>query len=729
MSVATKSGRFFKASRDRLELLRELRREEGLETAAAPMIPRRQDPSSHPLSFSQERLWFLDRLDPENPAYNIPVSLRLRGPLDAAALARALGEVIRRHEVLRATFHEAGGRPLQHLVPATVAMVFLPVIDLRSLPPGRRDEEARRAAGGAASRPFRLDEGPLLRARLLRLGDEEHALGLEVHHIVADGWSLGVLVRELTALYAGETLPELPIQYADYAAWQRERLTGESLAELTAWWRERLAGSPPSLDLPTDRPRPAVQTFHGGHAACSLPAALTDRLRSLAGEAGASLFMVLLAAVQLLLARWSGQDDVPVGSPIAGRTRREVEGLIGLFLNHLVLRSDLSGDPAFRELLDRVREVAVGAYAHQDLPFEKLLAEIEPQRDLSRTPLFQVFFNLLSFPAPDVRLSGLTIEGLEAPPEAQSKFDMTFYLVEQVGGVRIDLVYNADLFDAARMDEALAQYRLLLEQAVAAPDARIGSYSLVTTAARTLLPDPTEELDACWPGSVAEALARHARATPDRPAVLWEGGELSYSQLDAEVERVAAELRAAGIGRGEVVAIRGHRSAPLVAAVLGVMRAGAAFLILDPAYPEPRIGQMLELAKPAGLIDLEGDGASPPGGRVVGSGGGQEGGCLSGGGGDDLAYLAFTSGSTGTPKGVLGLHRSLTHFYPWMSQAFQLGPDDRFSLLSGLAHDPLHRDVFTPLWLGAAVVIPDPERMTEPGWLAGWMARTGVTVA
>jgi amino acid adenylation domain-containing protein len=668
MTVAP--GKFFKASRERLELLRERRREEGLESLAS--IPRREDPSVYPLSFAQERLWFLDRFDPDNPAYVIPSSLRLRGRLDVPALERALAEVIRRHEVLRATFHEEAGRPVQRIAPSVP--VPLPVV-----------EEIRREA-------IRLEEGPLLRARLLRLGDDDHVLSLDVHHIVSDGWSLGVLVRELTALYAGETLPELPIQYADYAAWQRERLTGEALEEELAWWRERLAGLPPSLDLPFDRPRPAVQTFRGGRAVRVLPASLIDRLRRLAGGEGASLFMGLLAGFQLLLARWSGQEDVPVGSPIAGRTRREVEGLIGIFLNHLVLRTDLSGDPTFRELLGRVRDVAVGAFEHQDLPFEKLLAEIEPQRDLSRTPLFQVFFNLLNFPSTEVRLPGLTIEGLGAP-EPQAKFDMTLYLVEEGGAVHVDLIYNADLFDAPRMEEALDQYRLLLDQAAADPDARIGTFSLVTEAARRALPDPEASLDASWPGPVSDAVARHARETPDRPAVIWEGGELTYSALAEDMEVIAAGVRA-----GEVVALQGHRSAPLISEILGVMKAGAAFVILDPAYPEQRNNAILDLIK-----DFRGP--------------------------DDLAYIAFTSGSTGVPKGVLGLHRSLTHFYPWMSEAFELGPDDRFSLLSGLAHDPLHRDVFTPLWLGGAVAIPDPERMGEPGWLSAWMNRMTVTVA
>jgi len=668
MTVAP--GKFFRASRERLELLRERRREEGLESLAP--IPRRKDLSVQPLSFAQERLWFLDRLDPDNPAYVIPSSLRLKGKLDVPALERALTEVVRRHEVLRATFHDEGGRPVQRIAPP--APVALP-----------RVEAIQRE-------PIRLEEGPLLRARLLRLGDEDHVLSLDVHHIASDGWSLGVLVRELTALYAGETLEGLPIQYADYAAWQRERLTGEALEEELAWWRERLAGAPPSLDLPFDRPRPAVQTFRGGRAARVLPAVLVDRLRALAGGAGASLFMVLLAGFQLLLARWSGQEDVPVGSPIAGRTRREVEGLIGIFLNHLVLRTDLSGDPTFRELLRRVRDVAVGAFAHQDLPFEKLLAEIEPQRDLSRTPLFQVFFNLLNFPATEVRLPGLTVEGLGVP-EPQAKFDMTLYLVEDQGAVRLNLVYNADLFDAPRMEEALDQYHFLLDQASVCPDTRIGAFSLVTEAAEEVLPDPEDDLDASWPGSVADAVALHAWEAPGRPAVIWEGGELTYAQLAEEMERVAAGLRA-----GEVVAIQGHRSAPLVAEILGVMRAGGAFVILDPAYPEERNKAILDLIK-----DVRGP--------------------------DELAYIAFTSGSTGVPKGVLGLHRSLTHFYPWMSEAFELGPDDRFSLLSGLAHDPLHRDVFTPLWLGGAVAIPDPERMGEPGWLSAWMARMGVTVA
>jgi hypothetical protein len=569
MTVAT--GKFFKASRERLELLRERRREEGLESLSS--IPRREDPTVHPLSFAQERLWFLDRLDPDNPAYVIPSSLRLRGRLDVPALERALAEVVRRHEVLRATFHEEDGRPVQRIAPP--GPVALPVV-----------EEIRRE-------PIRLEEGPLLRARLLRLGDEDHVLSLDLHHIASDGWSLGVLVRELTALYAGETLQELPIQYADYAAWQRERLRGAALEEELAWWRERLAGAPPSLDLPFDRPRPAVQTFNAGCAVRVLPASLIDRLRTLAGGEGASLFMVLLAGFQLLLSRWSGQEDVPVGSPIAGRTRREVEGLIGIFLNHLVLRADLSGDPTFRELLARVREVAVGAFAHQDLPFEKLLAEIEPQRDLSRTPLFQVFFNLLNFPSTEVRLPGLAVEGLGAS-EPQAKFDMTLYLVEDGGAIHLDLIYNADLFDAPRMEEALGQYHLLLDQAAADPDARIGTFSLVTEAARRVLSDPEEELDASWPGSVSDAVARHARETPDRPAVVWEGGQLTYAELFEEMERNAEGVRA-----GEVVAIQGHRSAPLVAEILGVMRAGAAFVILDPAYPEQRNAEILRLLRPS----------------------------------------------------------------------------------------------------------------------------------
>ncbi|HET9228951.1 MAG TPA: condensation domain-containing protein, partial [Thermoanaerobaculia bacterium] len=652
------TGKFFKASRERLELLREKRREEGMEGVAS--IPRREDPSVHPLSFAQERLWFLDQFDPGNPAYLIPSSIRLRGKLDVPALERALTEVVRRHEVLRATFHEEDGRPVQRISPP--APVHLEI----------------------ERKPIRLEEGPMLRARLLRLGEDDHVLSLDVHHIAADGWSLGVLVRELTALHAGEALPELPIQYADYAAWQREQLSGDEQIE---WWRERLAGAPPSLDLPFDRPRPAVQTFKGGHVERVLPASLIDRLRALAGGEGASLFMVLLAGFQLLLSRWSGQEDIPVGSPIAGRTRREVEGLIGIFLNHLVLRTDLSGNPTFRELLGRVREVAVGAFAHQDLPFEKLLAEIEPQRDLSRTPLFQVYFNLLNFPATELRLPGLTVEPLDVP-EPQAKFDMTLYLVEDGGAVRLNLVYNADLFDAPRMEEALAQYHLLLDQAVADPGARIETFSLVTEAARQVLPDPEAPQDASWPGPVSDAVTRHPK---DRLAVIWEGGQLTYGELVEQMERVAARVQ------GNVVAIRGHRSAPLVSEILGVMRAGAAFVILDPSYPEERNNAILDLIK-----DVRED---------------------------NLAYIAFTSGSTGVPKGVLGLHRSLTHFYPWMSEHFQLGPEDRFSLLSGLSHDPLHRDVFTPLWLGGAVAIPDPDRMGEPGWLSAWMARMGVTVA
>jgi amino acid adenylation domain-containing protein len=725
-----------------------LRRKAEKERKREQLLSRRagQD-APPPLSFGQERLWFLDRLEPGNTTLNMAFSLRLRGRLDVSALRRALTGVVARHEVLRTAFREVEGRPVSVVAPAGPASeVPLPVVDLAAL--AESGAEARDLTVGVAGAPFDLAAGPVLRACLLRLAPDLHAFLLTVHHIAADGWSLGVLTRELTALYSAfaagrpSSLPPLPVQYGDFASWQREWLQGDVLAAQLAWWREALSGDPVPLDLPADRPRPAVQTYRGAVARLALPAALGGALSALSMREGASLFMTLHAGLQALLHRLSGQDDILVGTPIAGRRLAETEGLIGFFLNTLVLRTDLGGNPSFRELLGRVRGNVLGAFTHQDIPFEALLAELQPERDLSRTPFFQVFINMLNFPAEDLAVPGLEI-GAGEIPEVESKFDLTLYVTEAASEIIFRLIYNADLFDAPRMEELLAQLALLLEQVAARPEAGIDDLPLLTERARAVLPAAGVSSAAAAGPPVHERFAERARLHPERPAVVDREGTWTYGDLDAASRRLALDLARAGVAPGDAVAVWAYRSAALPAALLGVLRAGAAFVILDPAYPEERLAAQAGRARPRAWVDISAAGplpaavhaalaglprvevARPTGGTPAGSPDALRGALPSGA----LAYIAFTSGSTGEPKGIVGTHGPLSHFLAWHTRTFELGEDDRFSLLSGLAHDPLLRDVFTPLWAGGTLYVPAADDLEVPGRLAAWFGRAGITVA
>ena len=707
-----------------------------------------------PTSFAQQRLWVLDQLDPGAAAFNMSAAVRLTGSLDVSALGRSLNEVVRRHESLRTTFAGVDGEPVQ-VISGSMPLP-LPLHDLSGHPAATRDEEVRRRAAADARTPFDLAEGPLLRTGLLRLSEEEHVLLVTMHHIISDGWSVSVFIREVTTLYAafvtGEPSPlkEPVLQYADYALWQREWLEGEASRESLSYWRRQLAGELIPLQLPTDGPRPAVHSYRGGRRSAVLTREQSDAVRRLSNAEGATPFMTLLAAFKVLMARYTGQTDVVVGSPVAGRNRAEVEGLIGFFINTLVLRTELDGTKTFRELLRRVREVTLDAYAHQDVPFERLVEELQPERDLSRTPLFQVYFNMLNFPAARMELPGLAVEML-APPEVESKFDLTLYASEEDDGLRFELVYNAHLFTDKRAAEMLTQYVQLLTQTVAEPDGDWRGFPLITPEARRVLPDPTAPLDARWRGAAHEIFAAHARRVPDKAAATDPHESWSYAELDAWSNRLAQYLRAHGVERGDKVAIYAHRSAALVWGVLGVLKAGAAFVILDPAYPPARLITMLEMARPRGWLQLAAAGEpsaqlleyldeTPPNCRLTlpRRAEAESQGLLDEYpeddprvpvGPDDLAYIAFTSGSTGAPKGIEGRHGPLPHFLPWLERTFGLGEGERFTMLSGLAHDPLQRDILIPLQLGGSVHVPDPEEIPVPGRVVEWMAREGITVA
>ena len=677
-------------------------------------------PGDRPLSFGQERLWLLDQLAPGSPAYIIGGAVRLRGALNVGALERALSEIVRRHETLRTVFRAAEGVPVQVVLPA--APRSLPIEDLSGLGDAEREAELRRRAAVEARLPFDLAAGPLLRARLLRLGDGEHVLLLAMHHVVSDGWSMGIFFREMGALYAGfareerSPLPELPVQYGDYALWQREHLAGALDGQL-AWWRERLEGAPALLELPTDRPRPAVAGGRGAVRRLTLEPELLAAHRALARAGGATLFMSLLAAFQVLLSRWSGQDDVLVGTPIAGRSRSEVEGLIGIFVNTLALRGELADDPAFAALLARTRESTLEAYARQDLPFERLVEELRPERTLSHAPLVQVILALQNLPAATPVLPELTMEALGAD-EAAAKFDLALFATEQDDRLRLSLVYDRELFDGSTAERMLDQLRTLLRRAAAAPEARLSTLSLLDEAQHRQLVHDWGTGPAAPPAADGETLhalfARQAARTPEAEALVFRGEALTYAELEARANRLAHHLRRHGVGPEARVGICLERTPELIVALLAVLKAGGAYLPLDPAYPEERLGWVLRDAGarrvitrsdtaprvPAGpweALDLDAhaeaiaaEPATPPRVPIVPY---------------NLAYVIYTSGSTGTPKGVMVQHRSAAVFVRWLDGI--VPAEERASVLGSTSatFDVSVAEIFGTLCWGGTLVL------------------------
>ncbi|MEW5930636.1 MAG: amino acid adenylation domain-containing protein, partial [Gemmatimonadota bacterium] len=679
-----------------------------------------------PLSFAQERLWFIDRLEPGSAAYNVPVAWRLGGALDGAALERALGEVVRRHEALRTVFAEVDGSPVQVIAP--FGGFALAVEDLSGFGEADREAALRRRAGEEAARPFELAAGPLFRAALLRLGAEDHVLLLSMHHIVSDEWSMGVLFRELSALYAayregGESpLAELAVQYADYAVWQREQLTGEVLDRQVSYWRERLAGAPELLELPTDHPRPAVQSFRGASERVQLPAEVLEALRALGRQEGATLYMVALGAFQALLCRYGGSEDVVVGSPVAGRGRGEVEELIGFFVNTLVLRTDLSGDPSFRELLGRVREVTLGAYEHQEVPFERLVAELSPERSLSHSPLFQVAFTLDNDQDTGGGLAGLGVQRVATQLEA-AKFDLSLELAAGPDGLRGKLAYGTELWEAATMRRLVGHFTRLVEQAAADPDVRISQVALLNEAERRQVVEEWNRTAVEYPGAcIHERVAAQAERTPEALAVVSGEDALTYRELDARADRLARRLAGLGAGPEVRVGICLERSAGMVVAVLAVLKAGAAYLPLDPSHPADRLAYMLAdsgarvlvtQASLRGLVPAEGVRTLLVDADAAEVAAEPDGAPRTAVAPESAAYVIYTSGSTGRPKGVLVQHGSLANLLAATREAFGVAEGDVMPALASYAFDIWLFEALLPLTAGGAVRLVERERVLD----------------
>ncbi|HEX6861604.1 MAG TPA: condensation domain-containing protein, partial [Thermoanaerobaculia bacterium] len=701
---------------------------EGMGGGRADTIPRQPrtpgEPQRFPVSFSQLREWILDRLEPGTAAYNVPSPKRITGSLSIPAFALSLRETVRRHESLRTTFEAGPEEPLQVVAPALE--IPLPVIDLEGLPDPL--PELRRLLEEDLRAGFDLERGPLLRVRLVRSAARDHTLFLTMHHIISDGWSTGVLSRELAALYEGFSqgrpvrFSELPVQYPDYAVWQRTRLQGERLEELVGYWRGQLAGAPPLLELPTDRPRPAVRSARGERLRFELPATLVAPLRTAAAAQGGSLFMGLLAVFQTLLARLSGQDDVAVGTFSGNRGRFELEGLIGFFINTLALRTDLSGEPSLRELLGRVREVTLGAYAHQEIPFEKLLESLSVPRDTSRTPIFQTMLVLQNFPKERIELSGIALEPL--PFRAQrSNFDLTLWMMEEEGedGLVCEAEYSTDLFEEATVVRMTGYLKSLAEAAGAEPGASLWTLALMPPSERAQVLEGWSRTADAPPGEplLHRLFEAQAARTPDSIAVVAGEEELTYAELNEKAGRLARHLRRLGVGPESRVGLSVDRSTAMLVGMLGVLKAGGAYVPLDPAYPQDRLAYMIEDSGARVILDrerlaeLDRDEPGPEPVEIHP---------------ENAAYVIYTSGSTGRPKGVVVSHRSIAAYTRTAREYYAIGPDDRMLQFGSISFDTSAEEIYPTLTAGATLVLrPDDMALSMSHFLQG-LDRFGITV-
>ncbi|NPC82856.1 amino acid adenylation domain-containing protein, partial [Pyxidicoccus fallax] len=707
-------------------------------------------PLSHgsdvPLSFAQERLWFMEQLHPGTATYNIPIFYRITSQLDVGVLQRALDELVRRHEALRAIFASSATGPVEHIAPPRPFP--LTVIDLRHLPPDARDAETSRIAAEQAQKPIDILTGPIIHGTLLRLGEQDHRLLITIHHIVSDGWSVGVLMRELRTLYtdfaAGRpsSLPELPLRYADFASWLRKWLPGPHQERLLSYWRQRLTGAPTLLELPTDRPRPPVQRFKGTRRTFHISEETARAIDALCLRERATLFMTLLAGFSALLHRYSGQEDLVIGSPIAGRIRPELERLVGLFVNTLVLRNDVSGDPRFVDLLARVREVTLGAFAHQELPFEKLVEVLQPERTLSHAQLFQVMFVLQSAPMLEADPSAAlqltaTAESWEVNT-GTAKCDLILYMARVPDGLRVSFEYDTDLFDDERIQRMAKHLQVLLQAVAADPHQRLSALPLLTPEERHLLLREWNAASADFPRDlcVHELFSLQAARTPDAVAVSFGSQSLTYRQLDERTNQLARHLRSLGVGPEVLVGLCVERSVDLIVSILGVLKAGGAYLPLEASYPAERLAFMLQDSRvglllvhhsqlqhlppfsvPVVRVDSDWEAISRHSVLPLPSSAGPE----------NLAYVIYTSGSTGRPKGSAILHRGIAALL-FNTNFVRFTPEDRVAQASNASFDPSTFEIWGALLHGARLVGITANPAREPQEFAAQVKDGAITI-
>ena len=719
------------------EIEQKLRTGNGVET---PAIKRVSRDGRIPLSFAQQRLWFLQQLEPESPFYNCHHAVRLEGALNISALERTFGEIVGRHEILRTRFIEVDGEPAQ--VIAEESEIRIEVTDLRDLDEREKRSRLEDLMKVEARRAFDLETGPLMRVGLVRVTESEQVLMVSMHHIVADGWSMEILVREVGELYgryvrAEEAkLKELPVQYADYAVWQREWLKGETLEHQLSYWRSQLSSPLPVLQLPLDHPRRAVQTFNGDVRRSVFPVALSESLRSLSRGEGVTLFMTLLAGFQTLLGKYTGQEEIIVGTPIAGRTRPETEGLIGFFVNTLVLRADLSGNPSFRDLLRRVRELALEAHSNQELPFEKLVEELQPVRDPSRSPLFDVMFLLQDDPTPGFAMAGLEVTPLTAE-SGTSKFDLTLSIIDTGSELTSLVEYNPDLFEAATIERILAHYKTILDAIATSPDLKLSQIPLLTDTERNqmLVEWNRTATEFQQQGCVHQLFEAQVERTPENVAVLLDSERITYQKLNRRANQVAHYLLRRGIGPDVLVGICAERSLEMVVAILGVLKAGGAYLPLDPAYPRERLAFMLEDSRAPLLLTQRKlvDAMPKTSAQVV---------CLdewetfahetdenpgNSASDENLAYVIYTSGSTGEPKGTMITHRGIGNQLAWRQATYSLSDQDRVLQRVSFSFDASVWEFFGTLIAGARLVLMKQEDHQDPAYWIRLIAQHRIT--